>query len=232
MRILALLMLAGLVAGCAHIRTGRALRAEAEQAVDTRLATEGVCLIVGSGDDDAGDAAEDGIALVARPGTGFDSARRARLDALAEAGLLTVDSTRRRGDGAALRIYRFTELGERHLRGPELGLGPPENQARFCYGRSAPVRLMQIDWSSSGGCGPDRLQVGLLFVYREIPEWAEHPSLRAAFPEWVGRAGADVVRYQSLGFERTGRGWERPYPHDLFNCVGDRVRPRTRSIRT
>jgi hypothetical protein len=217
MRFAAILLPAAACAACAHGGADRASRAEAEQAVAARLGSEGICLPTGFSDDNAGPAGDEGIAMVAEAGTGFDARRRTRLDALAEAGLLTVRPASR-GDGTPLRIYRLTPLGERHFHGAELGLGPPHNQPRFCYGSAVPLRLWQIERSDGGGCGPETLHVSVLFTYRDIPEWAEHPSLRTAFPEWVGRADADIVRYSRLAFERTSQGWTRPFPHDLFTC--------------
>ena len=110
MRFAAILLPALACAACAHGEADRSLRAEAERAVAERLGSEGICLPTGFSDDNAGPAGDEGIAMVAEAGRGFDAQRQARLDALAEAGLLTV-RTAVRGDGTPLRIYRRTPLG-------------------------------------------------------------------------------------------------------------------------
>lgn len=219
MRFARILLLAASCAACAHGGADRASRAEAEQAVAARLGSEGICLPTGFSDDGTGPAGDEGIAMVAEAPSGFDARRQARLDALAEAGLFTV-RTASRGDGTPLRIYSLTPLGDRHFHGAELGVGPPHDEPRFCYGSAVALRLWQIERSDGGGCGPATLHVSVLFTYRDIPDWAEHPSLRTAFPEWIGRADADIVRYSRLAFQHTSQGWGRAYPHGLVICAG------------
>lgn len=222
-----------MLGACAHRLPGRDIRLEALRAVSETMPSVQICLPVGFTDPDS--PIEDGFAMFAEAqpndGFAFDRVRQARFDALVAAGLLTLEATamRRGSIETPIRIYRATPLGEQHRRPAEIGSDDGLGfEPRFCYGRGDIVRVWDIDWTDFGGCA-EALYASVLYTYGTFPEWAQNPSLQAAFPAWVGRAGADVVRYRRLTFLRRGDRWvPGRFNAAHSNCVSER---RTRNRR-
>lgn len=210
----------------------RDIRQEALSAASATVPHLQICLPVGFTDEDS--PIDDGFSMFAelQPDGSFvfDSARQAKFDALAAAGLLSLEATRmRRGTRETpIRLYRKTPLGAAHFRGPELGTSDEmAREPRVCYGQGQIVRVWEIDWTDHGGCG-ESLAASVLYTYRMIPEWADHPAIRATFPEWIGRAGAGAVRYQRLTFVGGRDGWIQDWIHHAYStCIPNR---RTRSL--
>lgn len=209
MRIMPVLAVAAALLGaCAHGVPGRDVRAEARRAVSERMPALEVCLPVGFTDAGGPEGAFAILAEMQANGAyAFEPGRRGRFDALVEAGLLTLEEVVRGQSEVPVRIYRLTPLGAEHYRQSELSADGSGSPPRFCYGRGEAVRIWEIDWTDWGGCA-EALYVSVLYRYGIFPDWAETPALRAAFPDWIGRASADVVRYRRLTFLRIGERWQ------------------------
>jgi hypothetical protein len=217
-----------LLAACAHRPSDRELRSKALWAALQAEAPLAVCLPVHySNESEPPD-----LALAGRPkpdsGYDFPPDLLRRYDALAAAGLFRVEQeVRGNGDARfAMRIYRMTPLGQEHFRPAEIGVRDDSLGAepRFCYGSYNAIRALDLYWMEIAGCA-EGLHFSLLYTLSGIPAWAEHPSLRAAFPESISGAGAEAVRHRRLTFIRIGDRWTRGELTDAFTRCGPGVQP-------
>jgi hypothetical protein len=205
-----------IIAGCAHREPRPPSRAEAIRVVTEVTRNRPLCLPQSELQDNesAGPDSDRGLAIVARrqaDGTiGFDASRQARLDALVDAGLLALDPVRSRADGHPIRIYPLTALGRAHHRVLSDG------STGFCFGNGVVDSVDRITWRSF--CGTS-LVAHVRRHHEGIPAWAELPSVRAAFPEWIGSAAAARSRPDVVSLVSTPRGWEPP-PAGGHNLCG------------
>jgi hypothetical protein len=223
------------LAGCAHGDAGApaeiytpAMRAIVQRALDR----EATCLILpfeGTG----AAKREDGFSLIgtrrADGGYDFVPAMRTALDALTEAGLLTVGEQAgeqpRGAPARRFRLYSFTALGRLFYRGAEAMPVPSYDSGAarlggFCYGSRRLVSIVKLTPIRSDKCATSR-RADVLYRYSAFPEWIDHPSVRAAFPESPAGRDQDVVRWTWLPLMLRDGQWEYgffDYVHSYRAC--------------
>lgn len=89
----------------------------------------------------------------------------------------------------------------------------------LCYGGRTLVSLVEVGRPFDTGCGIIR-RVSFLYYHGGFPDWADHPLVRAAYPEALRARDENVVRHDWMWLARAGGGWTRTeYDPIHSSCV-------------
>jgi hypothetical protein len=103
-------------------------------------------------------------------------------------------------------VYSLTEEGERLSRPVAANWRNPEGR-EFCYGRPEAQRI--IRWTEPGASmGATVTEVTYTYSLAEVPAWAEHAAVRAAYPEMEKELATRTTPAEARSvLQLTNEGW-------------------------